>query len=73
MFFCPDRLPEFDSYKNISISSELEQLLQRIIALVPQEFDPQLVVPKVVAYIKGEVKALPDQVSQIFLLIYKNV
>lgn len=62
-FYCPDHLPEFDSYKAISITSDLEQLLQRIIVLVPQECDPQPLVPKVSEFVNGNSKELPDSID----------
>lgn len=61
-FFCPDALPEFDSYKSISISSELEQLLQRIIALVPSECDPQPLIPQVTDFVHGNIDTLPKPI-----------
>lgn len=62
-FYCPDRLPEFDSYRSISISSDLEQLLQRLSAIVPTECDPQSVLPKIVEYLNGEVEDLPEPID----------
>lgn len=59
-FYCPDKLPEFDSYKSISISSDLEQLLQRITALVPSTCDPQPLLPKVTDFVQGTVSELPE-------------
>ena len=52
-FFCPDALPEFDSYKTISISAELEQLLQRISALVPFKSELQTRVTNVKEFLNG--------------------
>lgn len=62
-FYCPDRLPEFDSYRSISISSDLEQLLQRLSAIVPTECDPQAVLPKVIEFVNGSVSMLPDPIE----------
>ncbi|GJQ83227.1 hypothetical protein Trydic_g8826 [Trypoxylus dichotomus] len=62
-FFCPNALPEFDSYKNVSISFELEQLLQRITSLVPPECDPQPLVPKVMDYVNGISDVLPEPID----------
>ncbi|XP_022907944.2 calcineurin-binding protein cabin-1-like isoform X2 [Onthophagus taurus] len=62
-FFCPDALPEFDSYKSISISAELEQLLQRISSLVPTECDPQPLVLKVTDFVKGNIDSIPKPVD----------
>lgn len=58
-FFCPEALPEFDSYKSISISAELEQLLQRITSIVPKECDPQPLLPKVNEFLHGNTSELP--------------
>lgn len=62
-FFCPESLPEFDSYKSISISAELEQLLQRIVNIVPKECDPQQTLLKVTEYIKGAAQEMPPPVE----------
>lgn len=62
-FFCPSALPEFDSYKNISISSELEQLLQRISSLVPPECDPQPLVPKITEFVDAVTNTLPEPIN----------
>lgn len=62
-FFCPDRLPEFDSYKSISISSDLEQLLQRIIALVPTECNPQPLTSKILDFVNGNIQELPPPID----------
>lgn len=58
-YFCPEALPEFDSYKSISISTDLEQLLQRITAIIPKECDPQPMLPKISEYLHGTVSTLP--------------
>ncbi|KAK5640159.1 hypothetical protein RI129_010970 [Pyrocoelia pectoralis] len=58
-FFCPDILPEFDSYKSLSILSDVEQLLQRIIALVPGKCDPQPLVSKTSDFVHGHSFELP--------------
>lgn len=36
----PKKMPEFDDFKRNSITSDMEQLLQRIIAIMPPEIDP---------------------------------
>lgn len=36
----PDKMPEFDMFKRDSITAEMEQLLQRIIAIIPTDIDP---------------------------------
>ncbi|EFA00717.1 hypothetical protein TcasGA2_TC003597 [Tribolium castaneum] len=62
-FYGPDCLPEFNSYRNASISSDLEQLLQRIIALVPPAMDPQPLLPKLTEFIQGKTTELPETVD----------
>ncbi|CAH0547224.1 unnamed protein product [Brassicogethes aeneus] len=59
-FYGPDCLPEFNSYKNVSITADLEQLLKRIIALVPPECDPKITLPKVTDYLSGKIDTLPE-------------
>lgn len=39
-FYLPDELPEFDSYRVTSITSDVECLLKRIAALVPSQYSP---------------------------------
>lgn len=58
-FFRPQYLPGFDSYKASTVSSELEVLLKRIVALVPPEEDPNNMENKVSAYIEGTVDTFP--------------
>ncbi|KAJ8947583.1 hypothetical protein NQ318_010095 [Aromia moschata] len=62
-FYGPDRLPEFNSYKNASISTDLEQLLKRIIALVPPDCAPQQHLPKITDYIYGKTTKCPDPIE----------
>ncbi|KAJ8933152.1 hypothetical protein NQ314_014179 [Rhamnusium bicolor] len=62
-FYGPDRLPEFNSYKNASISADLEQLLKRIIALVPPECAPQHHLPKIMDFIHGKTDRCPDPIE----------
>lgn len=62
-FYCPDRLPEFDSYRSISISADLEQLLQRISALVPTECDPQPHLSKITDYVNGVADTIPEPIN----------
>ena len=35
-YFAPHTIPEFDSYKTSTISSDVEQLLRRIFTLIPE-------------------------------------
>ncbi|KAF5296187.1 hypothetical protein FQA39_LY12641 [Lamprigera yunnana] len=58
-FYCPDVLPEFDSYKSLSVLSDVEQLLQRIIVLVPSECDPQPLMDKISEFVNGNSEELP--------------
>ncbi|KAF5297375.1 hypothetical protein FQR65_LT01305 [Abscondita terminalis] len=62
-FYCPDVLPEFDSYKSLSILPDVEQLLQRVISLVPPECDPKPLVPKMADFIHGNSEELPPPVQ----------
>lgn len=74
-FFKPQYLPGFDSYKASTVSSELEVLLKRIVALVPPEEDPNNMENKVSAYIEGTVDTFPtlpdtSQFSPVVLQLY---
>lgn len=62
-FYGPDSIPEFNSYKNASISSDTEQLLQRIIALVPNAMDPQHHMTKITDFIQGKTTDLPKSIE----------
>lgn len=74
-FYQPKSLPEFDSYRFDSISNEMEQLLLRILALVPSELDPQKILPHVMEYLNGQSDALsasiefPHKVSAVYYLL----
>lgn len=52
-FYAPEVLPEFNSFKNASISVDLEHLLLRITALVTSECNPSVSVPKIKDYLQG--------------------
>lgn len=72
----PDTLPEFDSFKLASISSEMEQLLQRILLLIPKCLDIQPFIGEIKNFISGEtsvmpkeVNILPSKISSIYYLI----
>lgn len=56
----PDDLPEFDSYKNDSITTEMEQLLQKIIALIPEDVDPSKHANEMEKFISGDSTELPE-------------
>lgn len=56
----PYEMPGFNSYKLGSITSETEQLLQRMLSLMPSNCDPQPYVSDVIAYIESKKENLPD-------------
>lgn len=62
-FYQPKALPEFDSYRYSSITNEMEQLLLRILALVPSDYDPQHLVPKINDFINGQSETLPEPIQ----------
>lgn len=47
------------SFRNDSITSEMEQLLQRIIAIIPPEIDPSTHAGEMEKFISGEIDELP--------------
>ncbi|CAN7999066.1 unnamed protein product [Ixodes hexagonus] len=59
-FFKPSIMPEFDSYRTSTVSSELEVLLKRIASMVPPEQDPTATVDGVIAFIDGGTDKLPN-------------
>ncbi|XP_040064460.1 calcineurin-binding protein cabin-1 [Ixodes scapularis] len=59
-FFKPSIMPEFDSYRTSTVSSELEVLLKRIVSMVPPEQDPAANLDGVVAYVDGGTDKLPS-------------
>lgn len=59
--FRPDNLPEFDSYKLESISAEMEQLLNKIVPLIPKDFDPAPHSSEIRNYVNGLRSDLPDE------------
>lgn len=72
----PDTLPEFDSFKLASISSEMEQLLQRILPLIPKCLDIQPFIGEIKKFISGttttlpkEVNILPSRIASIYYLL----
>ena len=50
----PQKVPEFDDYKALSITSDTEALLRRFVALVPDEFNLEERSLKVRAYLGGD-------------------
>ncbi|ETN63580.1 hypothetical protein AND_004696 [Anopheles darlingi] len=56
----PDNLPEFNSYKLESISTDMEALLQRIISLIPAEIDVTKLSLPISEFIDGKGNTLPD-------------
>ncbi|XP_073826591.1 calcineurin-binding protein cabin-1-like [Musca autumnalis] len=66
----PEQLPEFNSYKLESITSDMEQMLIKIVSLVPREVDPTQGNHKVVNYIEGVSSEHPAQMED-FSFPYK--
>ncbi|XP_055840261.1 calcineurin-binding protein cabin-1-like isoform X2 [Episyrphus balteatus] len=56
----PENLPEFNSYKLESISADMEQLLLKIVPLIPKEMDPTSVISNINDFISGARDLLPD-------------
>lgn len=72
----PDNLPEFDSVKMLSITSEMEQLLQKIITLIPKCLDIYPFTGDIKSFINGttttlpkELSILPSKISTIYYLL----
>lgn len=72
----PETLPEFDSFKLSSITSEMEQLLQRILMLIPKCLDIQPFIGEIRNFVNGisttlpkEVNILPSKISSIYYLL----
>lgn len=59
----PENLPEYDSVKLSSISSEMEQLLQKIILLIPKCLDIQPFSGDIKNFINGTTKILPKEIN----------
>ncbi|CAG0897136.1 unnamed protein product [Darwinula stevensoni] len=59
-YFRPQQLPEFDSYRVASISSDLEALYKRIASLVPRDIDPNQYLDGLLEFISGEKNELPE-------------
>lgn len=62
-FYQPAALPEFDSFRYSSISNEMEQLLLRILALVPPDYDPQFLLSKIHDFLNGQIDKLPEPIK----------
>lgn len=56
----PENLPEFNSYKLESISADMEQLLLKIVPLIPKEMDPTTEISNIHDFIAGTRESLPD-------------
>ncbi|XP_061392801.1 calcineurin-binding protein cabin-1-like [Musca vetustissima] len=67
----PEQLPEFNSYKLESITSDMEQMLMKIVGLVPREVDPSQSTFKVINYIEGLSSEHPSQIEDDFEFPYK--
>ncbi|XP_052903342.1 calcineurin-binding protein cabin-1-like [Anopheles moucheti] len=72
----PDSLPEFNSYKLESISTDMEALLQRIILLIPCEINMMKLSRPISEFIDGKGNSLPEpanilqsEVKPIFYLL----
>uniref|UniRef100_A0A182VXI8 C2 domain-containing protein n=1 Tax=Anopheles minimus TaxID=112268 RepID=A0A182VXI8_9DIPT len=72
----PDSLPEFNSYKLESISTDMEALLQRIILLIPIEINVMKLSRPILEFIDGKGNTLPEaanilqsEVKPIFYLL----
>lgn len=72
----PDTLPEFDSFKLSSITSEMEQLLQKIILLIPKCLDISPFTGEIKKFINGtsaslpkEINILPAKIASIYYLL----
>lgn len=50
-------------YRNDSISADMEQLLQRIVNLMPKENDPSLYTTDIEEYIDGKTTELPEPIN----------
>lgn len=59
----PEKMPEYDSFKRDSITAEMEQLLQRIIAIIPPEIDPSTRIESIEKFIAGELNELPNSLD----------
>lgn len=57
--FRPLKLPEFDMFKRESITTEMEQLLQRIITIIPTDIDPSTRCEAMEKFIAGQTTELP--------------
>ncbi|KAG1683077.1 Calcineurin-binding protein cabin-1 [Nymphon striatum] len=58
-YFKPFEVPEFDSYKTSTISGDVENLLRRIVVLVPTHKNPKNTPDTVMAYIEGSTEHYP--------------
>lgn len=59
----PDNLPEFDSFKLQSISGEMEQLLSKIVGLIPKCLDITPFTIEIKNFISGTSKNLPKEIN----------
>ncbi|XP_014662730.1 PREDICTED: calcineurin-binding protein cabin-1-like [Priapulus caudatus] len=65
-FFRPEFLSEFDSIKSDTILPEVEELIKRILALIPSSvWNPASHIDEVVAYIDGTQEQLPQPPSNL--------
>lgn len=66
----PEDLPEFNSYKLESITSDMEQLLNKTLTLMPKELDPSKSIHHVTMFIEGQTETPPSEANA-FKLPYK--
>lgn len=59
----PDNLPEFNSYKLESISSDMEALLQRILNIMPKCLDITQFTATIKDFINGTATVLPNEMN----------
>ncbi|XP_033111840.1 calcineurin-binding protein cabin-1-like isoform X2 [Anneissia japonica] len=58
-YFKPKILPEFDSYKTSTMSSELESLLLKISRIIPEQQNPANTIESLQAFIDGTTDVVP--------------
>lgn len=68
----PEQLPEFNSFKGESINSDMEQMLIKIISLLPKDLDPSSYTSNVTSFIEGQSDKNPLELGA-SLLPYKII
>lgn len=59
----PDNLPEFDSFKLLSISADMEALLQRILKIMPKCLDISQFISLIEEFIDNKTSKLPNEMN----------